>query len=227
MLQFPPIWISVHAFTDYLGDPQWFASTVLSFQVAALAVAIGCLTGSAAAVALHGRRFPGKGLGDRGDHGADRGAAGGVRARRLSGVRAAAYGGRLGGNRPAARHAGDALRVHLGADQPAGGAQPAAGALGAQPRRRPPVGAAPRGVAGDPPGRAGGWRAKLRRLVRRGGRRVVPARAANGYPAGAHVHRHPVRADAEGRRQRLLVPGAVGAGAGGAVYVATQRRGTA
>jgi putative spermidine/putrescine transport system permease protein len=62
MLQFPPIWISVHAFTDYLGDPQWFASTVLSFQVAMLAVAIGCLTGSAAAVALHGRKFPGKGL---------------------------------------------------------------------------------------------------------------------------------------------------------------------
>ena len=62
MIQFPPIWISVHSFTDYLGDPQWFDSTVLSFQVAALAVAIGCLTGSAAAVALHGRRFPGKGL---------------------------------------------------------------------------------------------------------------------------------------------------------------------
>ena len=35
---------------------------MLSFQVAALAVAIGCVTGSAAAVALHGRRFPGKGL---------------------------------------------------------------------------------------------------------------------------------------------------------------------
>jgi len=62
MLQFPPIWISVHSFTDYLGDPQWLDSTVLSFQVAALAVAIGCITGSAAAVALHGRHFPGKGL---------------------------------------------------------------------------------------------------------------------------------------------------------------------
>ena len=62
MLQFPPIWISVHAFTDYLGDPQWFDSTVLSFQVAALAVAVGCVTGSAAALALHGRRFPGKAL---------------------------------------------------------------------------------------------------------------------------------------------------------------------
>lgn len=62
MLQFPPIWISVHSFTDYLGDPQWFDSTVLSFQVAALAVVIGGVTGSAAAIALHGKRFPGKGL---------------------------------------------------------------------------------------------------------------------------------------------------------------------
>ena len=52
MIQFPPIWISVHSFTDYLDDPQWFDSTVLSFQVAALAVAIGCVTGGAAAVAL-------------------------------------------------------------------------------------------------------------------------------------------------------------------------------
>ncbi|HTC09199.1 MAG TPA: ABC transporter permease [Acetobacteraceae bacterium] len=62
MLQFPPIWISTHAFTDYLGDPDWFASTVLSFKIAALAVAIGGLTGAAAALALHGKRFPGKGL---------------------------------------------------------------------------------------------------------------------------------------------------------------------
>jgi putative spermidine/putrescine transport system permease protein len=62
MIQFPPIWISVHSFRDYINDPQWFRSTVLSFQVAALAVAIGCLTGSAAALALHDKRFPGKGL---------------------------------------------------------------------------------------------------------------------------------------------------------------------
>jgi putative spermidine/putrescine transport system permease protein len=62
MIEFPPIWISVHSFTDYLGDPQWFESTLLSFQVAALAVVIGCVTGSAAAVALHGKRFSGKGL---------------------------------------------------------------------------------------------------------------------------------------------------------------------
>ncbi len=62
LIQFPPEWISVHAFADYLSDGQWMHSTMLSFQVAALAVVLGCVTGSAAAVALHGTRFPGKGL---------------------------------------------------------------------------------------------------------------------------------------------------------------------
>ena len=38
------------------------ASTALSFEVAALAVIVGCITGSLAAVALHGRRFRGRGL---------------------------------------------------------------------------------------------------------------------------------------------------------------------
>jgi ABC-type spermidine/putrescine transport system permease subunit II len=62
MIQFPPEWISVHAFADYLRDRQWMYSTLLSFEVSVLAVALGCLTGSAAAIALHARRFPGKGL---------------------------------------------------------------------------------------------------------------------------------------------------------------------
>jgi putative spermidine/putrescine transport system permease protein len=62
LIQFPPEWISVHAFFDYLSDTQWTNSTLLSFQVSLLAVALGCITGSAAAIALHGRRFPGKGL---------------------------------------------------------------------------------------------------------------------------------------------------------------------
>jgi ABC-type spermidine/putrescine transport system permease subunit II len=62
LIQFPPEWISVHSFSDYLGDAQWMQSTLLSFEVAALAVLIGCVTGSAAAIALHARRFPGKGL---------------------------------------------------------------------------------------------------------------------------------------------------------------------
>ena len=62
MIQFPPEWISVHAFADYLGDAQWMRSTAISFQVAALAVVVGGVTGSLAAIALHGREFPGRGL---------------------------------------------------------------------------------------------------------------------------------------------------------------------
>lgn len=62
LIQFPPQWISVHAFADYLSDTQWMHSTLLSFEVAALAVILGCITGSTAAIALHGRRFPGRGL---------------------------------------------------------------------------------------------------------------------------------------------------------------------
>jgi len=62
LIQFPPIWISTHAFTDYLGDPAWVDSTVLSFKVSLLAVAVGAVAGATAAIALHGRRFPGRNL---------------------------------------------------------------------------------------------------------------------------------------------------------------------
>lgn len=62
LIQFPPEWISVHAFADYLSDSQWMHSTLLSFEVAVLAVVIGCITGSTAAIALHRRRFLGRGL---------------------------------------------------------------------------------------------------------------------------------------------------------------------
>jgi ABC-type spermidine/putrescine transport system permease subunit II len=62
LIQFPPDGVSLHAFADYLADAQWMQSTLLSFEVSALAVFIGCLTGSAAAIALHAKRFPGKGL---------------------------------------------------------------------------------------------------------------------------------------------------------------------
>src|SRR5262245_58852406 len=62
LIQFPPIWISSHAFTDYLGDPAWVDSTVLSFKVSLLAVAVGAVAGATAAIALHGRRFPGRNL---------------------------------------------------------------------------------------------------------------------------------------------------------------------
>jgi len=62
MIQFPPEWISVRSFADYLGDRQWVDSTLLSFRVAAVAVLIGAVVGSTAAIALHRRAFPGKGL---------------------------------------------------------------------------------------------------------------------------------------------------------------------
>lgn len=60
MIQFPPDWISVHAFTDYLYDRQWIDSTLLSFRIALAAALIGAVAGSSAAIALHGRRFVGR-----------------------------------------------------------------------------------------------------------------------------------------------------------------------
>ncbi len=62
LIQFPPDWISVHAFADYANDKLWRASTLLSFQVAAVAVLVACVAGVTAAIALHGRRFRGRGL---------------------------------------------------------------------------------------------------------------------------------------------------------------------
>jgi len=60
LIQFPPIWISIHSFTDYLGDPAWVDSTALSFKVSVLAVAIGGFAGTTAAIAMHGRVFRGR-----------------------------------------------------------------------------------------------------------------------------------------------------------------------
>ena len=60
LIQFPPEWISVHAFTDYFNDAQWIDSTIVSLKVAALATIIACLAGSSAAIALQGRSFTGK-----------------------------------------------------------------------------------------------------------------------------------------------------------------------
>ena len=62
LIQFPPEWISIHAFTDYLGDPQWIASTLVSLKVALSATVIACLAGSSAAIALQGRRFRGQAI---------------------------------------------------------------------------------------------------------------------------------------------------------------------
>jgi putative spermidine/putrescine transport system permease protein len=62
LIQFPPEWISIHAFTDYFQDQQWFASTIVSLKVAALATSTACLAGSCAAIALQGRTFRGKAI---------------------------------------------------------------------------------------------------------------------------------------------------------------------
>jgi ABC-type spermidine/putrescine transport system permease subunit II len=62
LIQFPPVGLSIHSYVDYLSDPQWVASTVLSFKIACFAVCVGCIAGGTAATALHGRRFRGRGV---------------------------------------------------------------------------------------------------------------------------------------------------------------------
>jgi putative spermidine/putrescine transport system permease protein len=62
MIQFPPEWISIHAFKDYIGDRQWVESTLLSFRIAFVAMLLAAVTGSTAAVALHRRAFIGRQL---------------------------------------------------------------------------------------------------------------------------------------------------------------------
>ena len=52
IIQFPPSWISVHAFTDYLNDPEWMADTLVSFKIAALATLVACTVGTSTALAL-------------------------------------------------------------------------------------------------------------------------------------------------------------------------------
>jgi putative spermidine/putrescine transport system permease protein len=62
LIKFPPDWISVHSFIDYFEDAQWIAATVTSFKVAGLAMIIACVVGALAGIALHGRKFAGKGI---------------------------------------------------------------------------------------------------------------------------------------------------------------------
>jgi len=58
IIEFPPVWISVHAFFDYLGDPEWIADTVVSLKIAALATVVACLVGVSTSLALHVLRGP-------------------------------------------------------------------------------------------------------------------------------------------------------------------------
>lgn len=56
LLQFPPVWISVHSFADYFNDQAWMDNTFVSLKVAVLATVIACAVGTLAAVALDGMR---------------------------------------------------------------------------------------------------------------------------------------------------------------------------
>lgn len=62
LIQFPPEGLSIHSFSDYFEDRQWIDSTVTSFKIALLAVAIACTVGVLTAAGLHGKHFPGKDL---------------------------------------------------------------------------------------------------------------------------------------------------------------------
>jgi putative spermidine/putrescine transport system permease protein len=58
IIQFPPVWISVHAFTDYFNDAEWIADTVVSLKIAALSTLIACTVGACTSLALHALRGP-------------------------------------------------------------------------------------------------------------------------------------------------------------------------
>ena len=58
IIEFPPVWISAHAFTDYLRDPEWMADTWVSIKIALLATIVACLVGASTALALHALRGP-------------------------------------------------------------------------------------------------------------------------------------------------------------------------
>ncbi|MGW7385578.1 ABC transporter permease [Streptomyces sp. NPDC054794] len=59
-ITFPPKQLSTDAVTGFFGDQAWMAALSASLQAAGVAVVIAVLLGGTAAVALHGRVFPGK-----------------------------------------------------------------------------------------------------------------------------------------------------------------------
>lgn len=61
-LEFPPSGLSLHSFRDVARDSEWTAAALTSLQVAGIAVVVAGLAGCSAAVALHRRRFLGRGL---------------------------------------------------------------------------------------------------------------------------------------------------------------------
>lgn len=59
-ITFPPGQLSTAAVTGFFRDQAWMSALTASLQAAAVAVVIAVLLGGTAAVALHGRTFPGK-----------------------------------------------------------------------------------------------------------------------------------------------------------------------
>ena len=62
IIQFPPVWISTHAFTDYFNDPEWMADTLVSLKIAVLATVVACAVGASTALALFHLRGPLRGV---------------------------------------------------------------------------------------------------------------------------------------------------------------------
>ncbi|MEY9968573.1 putative spermidine/putrescine transport system permease protein [Streptacidiphilus sp. MAP12-16] len=61
-ITFPPAHFSLDAVSGFLSDPAWTSAVAASLQAAGIAVGLAVLLGGSAAVALHGRRFPGRNL---------------------------------------------------------------------------------------------------------------------------------------------------------------------
>ncbi|MFG2125398.1 ABC transporter permease [Streptomyces sp. NPDC048710] len=59
-ITFPPKQLSTNAVTGFFDDQAWMAALSASLQAAGVAVVMAVVIGGTAAVALHGRTFPGK-----------------------------------------------------------------------------------------------------------------------------------------------------------------------
>jgi putative spermidine/putrescine transport system permease protein len=62
ILEFPPSGLSLHTFGDFFASDSWMAAVWTSLTVAAIAMALALVVGTAAAIGLHGTRFRGRGL---------------------------------------------------------------------------------------------------------------------------------------------------------------------
>jgi putative spermidine/putrescine transport system permease protein len=59
-IKFPPDHFSTDAVAGFFGDQEWTSALLASVQAAGIAVALAVVLGGSAAVALHGRTFPGR-----------------------------------------------------------------------------------------------------------------------------------------------------------------------